>query len=291
MAGQTLSEVRRLLAAAGLAPQQRLGQNFLTDLNLMRKVVDAAELRAADTVLEVGAGTGSLTEMLLEQDVRLVAVEIDRGLQTILRARLGRHPRLALVQADALESKHRVNPLLLKLLRERPPAAGGQYKLVANLPYQIATPLIADLLQVVPPFERLTCTIQKEVGERLASPPRVASYGPVSVTVQTLAEITPHAILPSAAFWPRPQVESILLTIRPRPLEEVAVDDVPGFIAFVQRGFQQRRKMLRRLVRDLDQTAALRLFGQAGVCADARPADLSPAAWRRLYRAYCALTG
>ena len=291
MAGQTLSQIRSLLSGAELAPQHRLGQNFLVDLNLMRKVVEAAELSAADTVLEVGAGTGSLTELLLERDVQVVAVELDRGLGRILRDRVGRHPRLTLIQADALESKHRVNPLALSLVRERPPRSGGHYKLVANLPYQIATPLIADMLQVDPRFERLTCTIQREVGQRLAAPPGVASYGPASVTVQTLATVTPHAILPPTAFWPRPKVQSILVTIRPRPAKEVDVDDVPGFVAFVQRAFQQRRKMLRRLAFELEPTAALQLFGIAGVSADARPADLSPSAWRSLYRAYCEVAG
>ena len=140
MAGQILSEIRAVLAGAGLAPQHRFGQNFLIDLNLMRKLVDAADLSPADTVLEVGPGTGSLTEILLDRGVRVVAVEIDHGFQAILRERLGTHPRFTLIQADALATKHCVNPLVLKILSEQPPDAGGAYKLVANLPYQIATP-------------------------------------------------------------------------------------------------------------------------------------------------------
>ncbi len=284
MAGQILSEIRAVLAGAGLAPQHRFGQNFLIDLNLMRKLVDAADLSPADTVLEVGPGTGSLTEILLDRGVRVVAVEIDHGFQAILRERLGTHPRFTLIQADALATKHCVNPLVLKILSEQPPDAGGAYKLVANLPYQIATPLLVDLLQVTPPFERLTCTIQREVGERLAGQPRTDAYGPVSVVVQTLADVTPLAIIPPAAFWPRPQVESIMLTVRPRPPEQVEVDDVPAFVALVQRGFQQRRKMLRRLLRELDESAAQAAFQRAGVSPDARPEELSPTQWRRLFR-------
>ena len=222
MPGQTLRQVRELLAGADLAPQHRYGQNFLIDLNLMRKLVGAAELSPGDVVLEVGPGTGSLTELLLDSGARVVAVEIDRGLQGILRARLGAHPRFTLVQGDALAAKSRVNPLLLRLLAERAPAAApgpapGAYKLVANLPYQIATPLLIDLLLVQPRFERLVGTIQKEVGERLVAEPRTPAYGPVSIILQTLADIRPLAILPPAAFWPRPEVESVMVLIRPRP--------------------------------------------------------------------------
>lgn len=284
MAGQTLSEIRALLASADLAPQHRFGQHFLVDLNLMRKLVTAAELTPADTILEVGAGTGSLTEMLLDHDVQVVAVEIDHGFQAILRQRLGTHPRFALIQADALSGKQRVNPLLLKVLQEHPPRAGGHYKLVANLPYQIATPLLVDLLHVTPRFERLTCTIQKEVGERLAGEARTDAYGPVSVIVQTLADVTPLAIIPPTAFWPRPQVESVMLTLRPRAPERIEVDDIPAFVALVHRAFQQRRKMLRRLLRDWDELEALAAFHRAGVNPDSRPEELSPDAWRALFR-------
>ncbi len=283
---QTLTEIRSLLDAAGLQPRHHYGQNFLIDLNLMRKLVAAAELSRTDTVLEVGAGTGSLTEMLLEQGVRVVAVEIDRGLQALLRNRLGDHPRFTLIQADALAGKHRVNPLVLTGLREQPPGDGGAYKLVANLPYQIATPLIMDLLMVEPRFERLTCTIQKEVAQRLAAPPRTEHYGPASVVIQTLATITPLAFLPPQAFWPAPQVESVMVTIRPLPLANIGVADVPGFVALVQRGFQQRRKKLRRLVRDYrDEPLALAAFHAAGITPDARPEELDPRAWQRLFDA------
>lgn len=283
MPGQTQSEIRQLLATAGLAPQHRFGQNFLVDLNLMRKLVAAGEVNPADTILEVGPGTGSLTEFLLAGGARVVAVEIDHGLQAVLRERLGGHPRFTLIQGDALAGKNRVNPLVLNVLDQQPPEAGGAYKLIANLPYQIATPLLVDLLLVRAPFERLSCTIQREVGERLAAEPRTAAYGPVSVVMQILADVTPLSIIPPTAFWPRPQVESIMLTVRPRATEEVAVGDVSAFVAFVQRGFQQRRKMLRRLLRDWDELQVLAAFRHAGVSPDCRPEELPPRAWQRLF--------
>jgi 16S rRNA (adenine1518-N6/adenine1519-N6)-dimethyltransferase len=174
---------------------------------------------------------------------------------------------------------------VLNILAARPPQPGGAYKLVANLPYQIATPLLMDLLMTEPRLERLTCTIQREVGERLGAVPRSEAYGTVSVVTQSLADLTLLAIVPPMAFWPRPAVESVMLTMRPRPAEQIEVADVPGFAAFVQRGFQQRRKMLRRLLRDWAQLAALRAFQRAGVNPDARPEELSPAGWRALFAA------
>jgi len=284
MAGQTKSQIRRLLAGADLVPQHRFGQNFLIDLNLMRKLVAAAEVDSADTVLEVGAGTGSLTEMLLDAGPRVVTVEIDHGLQAMLRERLHDQQRLTLIQGDALSGKHHINPLVLSVLAEQPPRENGAYKLVANLPYQIATPLLVDLLTVVPRFARLVCTVQREVGERLASAPRVASYGPVSVIIQSLASVRLLAIIPGTAFWPRPKIESVMLEVHPLAPASIEIDDVPGFVAFVHEGFQQRRKMLRRLFRDWDELSARAVFQRAGVSPDARPAELGPRDWRDLFR-------
>ena len=285
MPGQSKAEIRALLAGAGLAPRHRYGQNFLIDLNLMRKLVDTAEVCAEDVILEVGSGTGSLTELLLERGARVVAVEIDHGLQRLLRDRLGNHPLFTLIQADVLANKHNINPLVLNVLNEQVPEGGGAYKLVANLPYQIATPLLLDLLLVELPLKRLTCTIQKEVGERLAALSNTAAYGPISVICQTLADVELHAIMPASAFWPPPKVQSVMLTIQPKPAEVVEVADVPDFVSFVQQGFVQRRKMLRRLVRNMNLLDGLAAFHQAGINPDARPEQLTPSNWRAFHRA------
>ena len=284
MPGQTQSEIRSLLTAANLAPRYRYGQNFLVDLNLMRKLLSAAELQPADVVLEVGCGTGSLTELLLEIGVRVVGVEIDHGFQAILRERLGANPRFTLIQGDALAGKHQLNPFITQILTEQTPLADGRYKLVANLPYQIATPLLMELLYCGLPFERLTCTIQKEVGERLAAEPGEEGYGPVSILTQTLGTIELLAVLPPTVFWPRPQVESIMLTVYPRSRTRVEVDDVSGFVRFVHAGFAQRRKMLRGILRSFKPLEIQRAFDLAKVSSHARPEELSPAQWRVLFR-------
>ncbi len=287
MAGQTQSEIRALLAAAGLAPRHRYGQNFLIDLNLMRKVVAAADLQPADTVLEVGCGTGSLTELLLEAGVYVVGVEVDRGLQAILRDRLGGNPRFTLVAGDALAGKHDLNPELLAQLRQHPPGLAGNYKLVANLPYQIATPLLMELLYVQPRFGRLTCTIQKEVGQRLTAAPETDAYGPVSVIADTLAQTHLAATLPPTAFWPRPQVESVLLVIQPLPDPQLPAPDIPAFVAFVRTGFLHRRKMLRKMLLEQLGPHALAALQHAGVNPESRPEALEPRQWRDLFVAAC----
>lgn len=285
MPGQTLTEIRGLLALAGLAPQHRLGQNFLIDLNLMRKLVGAGEVVSSDTVLEVGPGTGSLTECLLAQGATVVAVEIDRGLQDLLRARLGGEARFRLVAGDALAGKHRVSPAVVEALRSAPPRAGGHYKLVANLPYQVATPLLIDLLLGQLPFERLACTIQREVGERLIAEAGTEAYGVVSVLAASLADVEIVARVPATAFWPAPKVESVMLRVRPKPSDAREVADVAAFVALVQRAFQQRRKMLRRALAEVGAAAMEACLTAAEASATSRPEDLTPAQWRRLFAA------
>jgi 16S rRNA (adenine1518-N6/adenine1519-N6)-dimethyltransferase len=286
MPGQTLSEIRGLLASAGLSPRHRFGQNFLIDLNLMRKLVVAAQLRAADVVLEVGPGTGSLTEMLLAGGARVIAVEIDAGLHELLRRRLAGASRLTLIGGDVLAGKHHVNPQVLAALAAEPPEPGGSRKLVANLPYQVATPLIVELLCGQGGLERLCVTIQREVGQRFAAAPRSEAYGAASVVVQTLADIELISVLPPTAFWPRPKVESIMLKITPRagPLI-LPQPQRTAFAAFVQRGFEQRRKTIRR-ASDKRHAAARAAIEQAGLPPDARPEELSPANWRRWFDAW-----
>ncbi len=284
MPGQTLAEIRSLLAGAGLAPRHRFGQNFLIDLNLMRKLPAAAELRAADVVLEVGPGTGSLTGLLLESGARVVAVEIDVGLQALLRQQFADHPRFTLIADDVLADKHTIQPRVLAALTAEPPTPPGGYKLVANLPYQVATPLLIDLLCGQPLFSCMVCTVQKEVAQRLAATAGEEAYGPISVVAQTLATVELLATLPPAVFWPRPKVDSTLIRVRPLAVAEVASADAAAFARFVQRGFQTRRKMLRRCVRDWEDVAdGEALLTAASLAPDARPETVAPAAWRRLF--------
>ncbi len=280
----TLSTIRALLASHGLTPRHRFGQNFLIDLNLLNKVVDAAEVGPADVVLEIGPGTGSLTECLLERGAQVIAVEIDRGLQELLRVRLGTHPCFTLIAGDALASKHRLNPEMLAALARGAPQAGGSRKLVANLPYQIATPLIIELLLADCGMSRLTCTIQREVGLRLCATPNDDDYGPLSVIAQTLANVRIETHLPPAAFWPRPEVDSLLVTLLPLPRTQIDVPSVAEFVALVRGAFLHRRKSMRRIARDWGAEAAAALAA-VGISEMERPEALAPVTWQALSRA------
>jgi len=283
MAGQTLSQIRALLAAAGLRPRKRYGQHFLIDLNLMRKLVAAANLQPADVVLEVGCGTGSLTEMLLETGARVVAVEIDRGFSRIVQQRLGENPRLTLINADILAGKHAFNPQVTAALQAEKPQPGGRYALVSNLPYQIATPLLIEALLCEPRFECLVCTVQKEVADRLLARAGQEDYGPLAVVTDTLAQARPLFTIPPEAFWPSPQIESVILHLRPLPPGKIPVTEPRAFAQFVRHMFTHRRKMLRTASHPGGHplAPAIELLG---INPRARPQELTPDQWRRLFQ-------
>ncbi len=259
---QTLSDVRAAIQAAGVAPRKRWGQNFLIDGNLMRLLHRSAELTPDDRVLEVGPGTGGLTDLLLADAGHVIAVEVDPALCRMLTARYAGRPNFTLVQADALAAKHEVASAVLTAVGQHPPGEGGSYKLVANLPYNIATPLLVNLVMCcwqgavgnMPGrrVERYCFTVQKEVADRIEARPSTPDYGQLSVVLQATCAIERTAAVPASAFWPRPQVASAMLRMDRRP---DAFDDptvLASFIAFVRAGFAYRRKTLRYVL-----TAAL----------------------------------
>lgn len=232
---QTLAEIKESLSARSLSPRHAFGQNFLIDHNLIRRLVDASGVTPGDTVLEIGPGTGTLTDELLARGCRVVAGEIDRGLCALLRERYAGRT-FTLIEGDCLAGKHALNPELLAALGDRP------FRLVANLPYGAATPVMLCLLADVPACTGLFVTIQREVADRLAARPSTKDYGTISVVAQAVADVRLLATLPPECFWPRPDVTSAMvgmtrlttpLTARPRPLAD-----------FCQSLFEKRRKQL-----------------------------------------------
>lgn len=286
---QTLSEIRELLERFGLAPQRQFGQNFLYDQNLLAKIVELAELRGDETVLEVGPGTGSMTDELLARAARVVAVEIDHGMVRLLSDRFANQPRLTLVEGDALAGKHNLSPQVLAAL-------GTAAVLVSNLPYNVATPLVAQCLvsswqALQPPpsgpacrFEKLVFTVQQEVAQRFIASPDSGAYGPISVIVSLLGRIRYGPTVPNTAFWPKPQVVSRAVRIDfDEPLARQVLD-LPALKALLSLAFNQRRKQIGSVVRRKnsffsgeDFAAAL---DAAGIERTLRAEQVSPAHFR-----------
>lgn len=260
---QTLAEIKSLLEAHGLSPRHALGQNFLIDKNLIAKLIDSAGVKAGDTVLEVGPGTGTLTEGLLERGCRVVACELDGGLAAMLRERipsLGFGDRFTLIEGDCLETGKRLNSAAAAALGQAP------FALVANLPYGAATPLMLNLLIERPACGVMAVTIQREVADRLMAAPGSKDFGTLGVVAQAMAEVSLIATLPRECFWPRPDVTSAMVLVRRRATPATSRPAV--LAAFCQRVFQQRRKQL-------GSTLGRGLAWPPGVSATMRAEELS----------------
>ena len=259
-------EVLDLLARHGLKPSRALGQHFVVDPNTVRRVARLAAVGPGDRVVEVGAGLGSLTLALAETGATVTAVEVDRGLLPVLRS-LVEPAGVRVVAGDAMTLDW--NALL----------GGDSWVLVANLPYNIATPLIADLLDGVPGIARMLVMMQREAGERLAAGPGDDAYGAVSVKVAYWARARLAGRVPPTVFVPPPKVESVLVRIERRPSPAVPDVDRERLFRLVAAGFGQRRKMLRRALADL---VAPDTFACAGIRPEARAEELGVADWGRL---------
>jgi 16S rRNA (adenine1518-N6/adenine1519-N6)-dimethyltransferase len=228
--------VRALLSKYGVRPKKRLGQNFLVNPGVLKKIVAAANLTAADTVVEIGPGIGTLTGRLAEAAGKVVAVEVDPALVALLKETLSKFPNLYLVEGDALKADF--NALVA--------AAGGAfpYKVVANLPYYITTPLLTRLLTGNFRVALLVVMVQKEVALRLVARPGTKEYGAISVLVRFMAEPELVAVVSRGSFFPAPEVDSAVVRLTVRPSAPVTIPDEELFFRVVRAAFAQRRKTL-----------------------------------------------
>lgn len=244
---QTLTYLHRLFEGYGLQPNSKLGQNFLIDLNLVDLIVRSAELDRSDAVLEVGTGTGSLTAKLADAAGAVVTVEIDRSLQPVAKEVVGARSNVKFVFGDCLAKKNELNPDMLTAWDEA--AAGAKCtrrKLVANLPYVIATPLISNLLIAGTDVERMVVMVQWEIAERMRAQPSTKDYNALSVLVQSVADVeVVRKVLPSN-FHPRPKVDSAIVKITPNAAKRAKVGDVTKFRVFLRDLYVHRRKNLRQ---------------------------------------------
>lgn len=262
----TRTELAALLDRHGLEASRALGQNFVVDPNTVRRIARLAGVGPGDHVVEIGAGLGSLTLALVETGASVTAVEMDRYLLPVLRAVVA-DTDVTIVEGDAMEADW---PAIL--------AAAPAWTLVANLPYNVATPLVLDLLRDVPAITRMLVMVQKEAGERLAAGPGSRTYGIPSVKVALRAEARLVGKVGPDVFLPRPRVDSALVEIVRRPA--LATDADPDLlVTLVEKGFNQRRKMLRRSLAGLVEPTA---FEEAGIDPEGRPERLTVQDWGRL---------
>ena len=264
------TDIGQLLADNDLHPSRALGQNFVADANTVRRIVRLAEVEPGQPVVEIGAGLGSLTLALVEAGARVTAVEIDRHVLPVLRRQV--EPRgVRVVEADAL----RLDWAELLEDEDRP------WSLVANLPYNVAIPLVIRVLEEAPQVGSLLVMVQREVGERLAAGAGDEAYGAVSVKVAYWATAKVVGRVPPSVFVPRPRVESVLVRLD-RRLDPGAGSGAVSYdrlFAVVRAGFAHRRKMLRRSLADLVRPEA---FAEAGIAPTARAEELTLDDWERL---------
>lgn len=275
-------QLKELLRRYNLHPKKRLGQNFLVDRNVLGKILDAADIREGDAVLEIGAGAGVLTLALAERGARVVAVEVDRALTAVLSEVLAGYPNVTIVNADILSLD--LPQLLTGHFGE------AKVKVIGNLPYYITSPIIAELLQARDRIERIVLMVQKEVAERLKASPGTKDYGSMSVFVQYYSEPEIVAHVSKNVFLPPPDVSSAIIRLMPRAKPPV---DVPGdelFFDVVHCAFGQRRKTLLNSLSDcpalgLSKDQVSQVLRNAGIDPSRRAETLSLDEFAQIARA------
>ena len=269
---QTVAEIKALLAARGIRPKHRFGQNFLHDRNQLLKLVEAAGVRPGEVVLEIGPGTGTLTEELVAAGATVIAAEIDPDMIAIVRERLGE--RVTVVAGDCLAGKRSLSPDILAAIAGRP------FVLVANLPYGAASPLMAILATRHPECRGQYVTVQREVADRLLAPAGGREYGPLTIAIGLAATVRDLATVKPASFWPMPEVTSAMIAIEPKPSPPWR-DRAEGeaFEGFVSRLFSARRKQI-------GSTLGRAGPWPEGIEPSMRPEELSPPDLWRLFQAF-----
>jgi 16S rRNA (adenine1518-N6/adenine1519-N6)-dimethyltransferase len=243
---QTLSYLAKTLERAGLTPKTKYGQNFLVDLNLLDILVNGGEIQSNDVILEVGTGVGSLTTRMAPLAGAVVTVEIDRDLQALAAKELRSHSNVTMLLLDALRNKNNLRDEVINTIRDRMSAVtNARFKLVANLPYNVATPIISNLLSVDPLPERMVVTIQKELAERIVAPPGCKDYSALTIWMQALCDCEILRTLPPSAFWPSPKVDSAIIRVVPNAIKRARIQDLSYFHTHLRALFFHRRKFLR----------------------------------------------
>jgi len=241
---QTKRQIRDLLSSAGVFPNKRLGQHFLIDLNLMRLIVDSANIQKDDVVLEVGSGTGSMTEALAEKAGSLIAVELDKNLSEIAAMQLATSENVKIINTDILESKNTLSQTVTKALDLAGKKCPGRILLVANLPYSAASPVIMNLITGPTIADGMYVTVQKEVADRMKAAPASSDYGILSIFLAATGDVKTIRTLKPAVFWPQPQVDSAMVCFIRNRAKSDRIENMELFSETVHLFMGHRRKTL-----------------------------------------------
>ncbi|MFO0426803.1 MAG: 16S rRNA (adenine(1518)-N(6)/adenine(1519)-N(6))-dimethyltransferase RsmA [Planctomyces sp.] len=246
---QTRSYLMSLFQRHGFHPRGDLGQNFLIDVNLIEFVVRHAEPGPCDVVLEVGAGTGGMTAFLASKAAKVISIEIDRNMFTLASEAVQDFSNVTLMNCDVLKNKNTLAPEIVSEIRKQVASVpDGRLKLVANLPYSVATPVISNLVTSDLPWQRMVVTIQWELGEKMAAEPGDSSFGALSAWLQSQCSVRILRKLGPNVFWPRPKVDSAIVSIwRDQKLGR-RIHDRRFFLDFLRRLFHHRRKHIRSVL-------------------------------------------
>jgi 16S rRNA (adenine1518-N6/adenine1519-N6)-dimethyltransferase len=280
MPRQTKTFLLERFREMGIRPATRHGQNFLIDLNLVQIIVDSAEITSDDVVLEVGTGTGSLTALMAAKAAAVVTVEIDAHLFELASEQLIDLPNVTMLRLDALHNKNTIDDRVMDAVGEQLAAAPNRkFKLVANLPYNIATPLLSNLLLARHVPHSMTVTIQKELAERITAQPSTKDYSALSVWIQSQCHAEIVRLMPPSVFWPAPKVSSAILQIVVDPEKRARISDLRYFHQIVKALFLHRRKFLRANVvaamkHHLDKEQIDKLLDEMRFSPDARTEQL-----------------
>jgi 16S rRNA (adenine1518-N6/adenine1519-N6)-dimethyltransferase len=283
MTRQTKTFLLERFREMGIRPATRHGQNFLIDLNLQGVIVDAAELTADDVVLEVGTGTGALTAMMAAQAAAVVTVEIDAHLFELASEQLIDLPNVTMLRLDALRNKNNLDEGVMDAVGEH--LAGGpdrRFKLVANLPYNIATPVVSNLLLARHVPHSMTVTIQKELADRMTAIPSTKDYSALSVWIQSQCTAEIIRLMPPSVFWPAPKVSSAIIRLTIDPQRRAAIRDLKYFHQITKALFLHRRKFLRAnmlaaMKQHLDKDQVDSVMNEMGFAANTRTEQLDVA--------------
>lgn len=273
---QTRSYLMALFQQHGFNPRTDLGQNFLIDVNLIEFVVRHAECGPKDVVLEVGAGTGGMTAFLANVAARVISVEIDRNMFALASEAIRDCPNVTLINEDILKNKNTLAPTIVAQIRDALDSVpNGQLKLVANLPYSVATPVISNLVASDLPWQRMVATIQWELGEKMAAGPGDSGFGALSVWLQAQSSVRILRKLGPKVFWPRPKVDSAIVSIWRDERLAGRIDDRAFFLDFLRRLFHHRRKLLRSVLvrmyrKQIDKVAVDQILAELSISPDQR---------------------